>query len=271
VRDRLAGLTDEPRPGAPRTISDDLVEALIVTTLESKPADATHWSTRTMAAATGMSQTAVSRIWGAFGLKPHLAETFKLATDAQFVEKVRDIVGLYLNPPQAALVLWVDEKTQVQALDRSARVPPGMPGTPERVTNDYLRAGTTDLFAALDVATGTVITQMSAQLILAQRRRTLVRRDHHETHPPRCAPLRRRPQKRHRTMDPALERQSTPVRVEQDRRPDPRITRRILPTDLTTQNTRYSPSPHGVDPEMRRSSVGQCCADGAPSVSSSTS
>lgn len=270
VRDRLAGLSDEPRPGEPRTISDDLVEALIVTTLESKPADATHWSTRTMAAATGMSQTAVSRIWRAFGLKPHLAETFKLSTDAQFVEKVRDIVGLYLNPPQAALVLWVDEKTQVQALDRSARVPPGMPGTPERVTKDYLRAGTTDLFAALDVATGTVITQMRAQLIVAQSRRTLVRRDHHETHPPRCAPLRRRP-KTTSNNGPSTG-TTIHARTCGARRPtrssnhSPHIA-----YGLTTQNTRYSPSPHGVDPEVRRSSVGQCCADGAPSVSSSTS
>jgi transposase len=160
---RLAGLTDEPRPGAPRTITVEQVEAVIVKTLESKPSDATHWSTRSMAAATGMSQTAVSRIWRAFALKPHLQETFKLSTDPQFVEKVRDIVGLYLNPPEAALVLCVDEKTQVQALDRSAPVLPMMPGTPERVTHDYQRAGTTDLFAALNVATGKVIAQLRDQ------------------------------------------------------------------------------------------------------------
>jgi transposase len=163
VERRLIGLSDEPRPGQPRKISDEQVEAVIVTTLESKPADATHWSTRSMAAATGLNQTAISRIWRAFGLKPHLQETFKLSTDPQFVDKVRDIVGLYLNPPEAALVLCVDEKTQVQALDRSAPVLPMMPGTPERLTHDYLRAGTTDLFAALDVATGKVITQMTAQ------------------------------------------------------------------------------------------------------------
>ena len=163
VERRLAGLNDEPRPGAPRTVSDEQVEAVIVKTLESKPADATHWSTRSLAAASGLSQTAVSRIWRAFGLKPHRQETFKLSTDPQFVEKVRDIVGLYLNPPEAALVLCVDEKTQVQALDRSAPVLPMMPGTPKRVTHDYLRAGTTDLFAALEVATGKVIAKMTAQ------------------------------------------------------------------------------------------------------------
>jgi transposase len=160
---RLAGLNDEPRPGQPRKITDDQVEVVIVKTLESKPSDATHWSTRSMAAATGLNQTAIRRIWRAFGLKPHLQETFKLSTDAQFVDKVRDIVGLYLNPPEAALVLCVDEKTQVQALDRSAPVLPMMPGTPERVTHDYLRAGTTDLFAALEVASGKVITQMRDQ------------------------------------------------------------------------------------------------------------
>jgi transposase len=163
VERRLAGLGDEPRPGQPRKISDEQVEAVIVATLESTPANATHWSTRSMAAATGLNQTAVSRIWRAFGLKPHRAETFKLSADPQFVDKVRDIVGLYLNPPDAALVLCVDEKTQVQALDRSAPVLPMMPGTAQRVTLDYLRAGTTDLFAALDVATGKVITQMRGQ------------------------------------------------------------------------------------------------------------
>ena len=160
---RLAGLSDEPRPGQPRKISDEQVEAVLVKTLESTPKDATHWSTRSMAAASGLNQTAVSRIWRAFGLKPHRQEAFKLSTDPQFVDKVRDVVGLYLNPPEAALVLCVDEKTQVQALDRSAPVLPMMPGTPQRVTHDYLRAGTTDLFAALDMATGKVITQMRDQ------------------------------------------------------------------------------------------------------------
>ncbi len=166
VEHRLEGLSDEPRPGAPRTVTDDLVERVIVRTLESKPTNATHWSTRSMAEATGMSQSAISRIWRAFGLKPHKQETFKLSTDPQFVEKVRDIVGLYMNPPEKALVLCVDEKTQVQALDRSQPVIPMMPGTPERVTHDYIRAGTLDLFAALEVArptAGRVITQIHSQ------------------------------------------------------------------------------------------------------------
>jgi len=126
------GLHDEPRPGKPRTISDDDVERVIVKTLEETPPDATHWSTRSMAKATGMSQTAIRRIWGAFGLKPHLAEHFKLSPDPQFIDKVRDIVGLYLNPPEAAVVLCVDEKSQIQALDRTAPVLPLMPGVPER-------------------------------------------------------------------------------------------------------------------------------------------
>jgi transposase len=127
---RLEGLSDEPRPGAPRTVTDDAVEAVIVKTLEQTPEDATHWSTRSMAKATGMSQSAVSRIWRAFGLKPHLTETFKLSPGPQFVEKVRDIVGLYVNPPEGALVLCVDEKSQIQALDRTAPVLPLRPGLP---------------------------------------------------------------------------------------------------------------------------------------------
>jgi transposase len=158
---RLEGLHDEARPGAPRTIEDDAVEAVIVKTLEETPTDATHWSTRSMAKATGMSQSSVSRIWRAFGLKPHLTETFKLSNDPFFVDKVRDVVGLYLNPPDAALVLCVDEKTQVQALDRTAPVLPLRPGLPERRTHDYLRAGTTNLYAALDVASGQVIADMT--------------------------------------------------------------------------------------------------------------
>ncbi len=153
--DRLEGLHDEPRPGAPRTIDDDDVETLIVKTLEETPADATHWSTRSMAKATGMSQSAVSRIWRAFGLKPHLVETFKLSPDPLFVEKVRDVVGLYVNPPEGALVLCVDEKTQVQALDRTSPVLPLRPGLPERRTHDYERHGTTNLYAALTWPRGT--------------------------------------------------------------------------------------------------------------------
>ena len=130
VTRRLDGLSDDPRPGAPRTVTDEDVERVVVTTLEQTPADATHWSTRTLGKATGMSQSSVSRIWRAFGLKPHLAEAFKLSTDPQFIDKVRDIVGLYLNPPDGALVLCVDEKSQIQALDRTAPVLPLLPGTP---------------------------------------------------------------------------------------------------------------------------------------------
>jgi transposase len=130
VARRLDGLADEPRPGAPRTITDEQVERVLVTTLEETPTDARHWSTRSLARQLGMSQSAISRIWRTFGLKPHLVETFKLSTDPQFIDKVRDIVGLYLNPPEAALVLCVDEKTQVQALDRTQPVLPLLPGTP---------------------------------------------------------------------------------------------------------------------------------------------
>jgi transcriptional regulator with XRE-family HTH domain len=157
----LDGLHDEPRPGAPRSITDDAVEAVVIRTLEETPVDATHWSTRSMAKATGMSQSAISRIWRAFGLKPHLVESFKLSPDPLFVEKVRDIVGLYVNPPDGALVLCVDEKSQIQALDRTQPVLPLRPGLPERRTHDYVRYGTTNLYAALDVASGLVITDMT--------------------------------------------------------------------------------------------------------------
>ncbi|MET8348464.1 MULTISPECIES: IS630 family transposase [unclassified Micromonospora] len=160
VRDRLEGLADEPRPGAARKITDEQVEAVIVKTLEEAPINNdTHWSTRSMAKAVGLNQTAVSRIWRAFGLKPHLVDTWKLSKDPQFIEKVRDVVGLYLDPPDKAMVLAVDEKSQMQALDRSAPVLPMMPGVPGRQTHDYVRYGTTSLFAALDVATGKVIGQ----------------------------------------------------------------------------------------------------------------
>ena len=163
VEDRLDGLHDEARPGAPRSIGDDDVERLIVATLEHSPRDSTHWSTRSMAAVTGMSQSTVSRIWRAFGLKPHLVDEFKLSPDPLFIDKVRDVVGLYLNPPDAAVVLCVDEKTQVQALDRTAPILPLIPGTPERRTHDYKRNGTTNLYAALDVASGHVIADMTAR------------------------------------------------------------------------------------------------------------
>jgi transposase len=156
-RSRLEGLADEPRPGAPRSIDDAQIEAVITRTLETRPPQGTHWSTRTMAQQTGLSQTAISRIWRAFALQPHRKESFKLSSDPFFVEKVRDIVGLYLNPPQRAMVLCIDEKSQVQALDRTQPVLPLRPGVAERQTHDYVRHGTTSLFAALDIATGKVI------------------------------------------------------------------------------------------------------------------
>jgi transposase len=157
LKDRIDGLFDEHRPGRPRTIEDDQVAAVIEKTLYNKPDDATHWSIRSMAAETGFSHTTIRRMWNAFGLQPHRSETFKLSSDPLFVDKVRDIVGLYLDPPNRALVLSVDEKSQIQALDREQPVLPMMPGIPERQTHNYIRHGTTSLFAALDVATGFVI------------------------------------------------------------------------------------------------------------------
>lgn len=157
VRERIEGLTDEYRPGRPRTVSDDQVAAVIERTLYSKPKDATHWSIRSMASETGLSHTTIRRIWAAFGLQPHRSETFKLSTDPLFVDKVQDIVGLYLSPPNRAIVLCVDEKSQIQALDREQPVLPMMPGVAERRTHTYIRHGTTSLFAALDIATGAVI------------------------------------------------------------------------------------------------------------------
>jgi transposase len=153
----LEGLTDAPRSGAPRTIGDAAVERLIALTLEEAPRNATHWSTRAMARRAGMSQTAVSRIWRAFGLRPHRSDSFKLSSDPAFVEKVRDIVGLYLAPPDRALVLCVDEKPQIQAAQGTAPALTLRPGQAERRTHDYRRHGTLDLFAALDVRAGTVV------------------------------------------------------------------------------------------------------------------
>lgn len=154
---RLDGLADEPRPGAPRKIGDEKIAEVVTTTLETMPAAATHWSTRSMAKASGLSISTVHRIWRAFSLQPHRSETFKLSADPLFVDKVRDIVGLYLNPPDHALVLCVDEKSQIQALDRTQPLLPMRPGQVERRTHDYTRHGTTSLFAALNVKTGTVI------------------------------------------------------------------------------------------------------------------
>jgi transposase len=160
VERRSAGLLDEPRPGRPRSLGDDRIEELIVTTLESQPRGATHWSTRDLAKRCKLSQSTVSRVWRAFGLQPHRSESFKLSADPLFVEKVRDIVGLYLNPPLKAMVLCVDEKSQIQALDRTQPILPLAPGVPARRTHDYSRHGTTSLFAALDVATGKVIDRL---------------------------------------------------------------------------------------------------------------
>jgi len=161
--DRLDGLVDAPRPGAARRIGDDVVEAVLVETLESAPKDATHWSTRGLAAKHGISHTTVGEIWRAFGLKPWRQDSFKVSPGPDLVEKVRDLVGLYVNPPVAAAVFAVDEKPQIQALDRTAPTLPMLPTTPQRATHDYVRNGTCDLFAALEIATGKVITDIRAR------------------------------------------------------------------------------------------------------------
>ena len=163
AKQRIEGLLDEPRPGAPRSITDAKVERVITMTLESTPAKATHWSTRSMSEASGLSQTSVRRLWHAFGLQPHRVDTFKLSKDPLFVEKVRDIVGLYLHPPDRAVVLCVDEKSQIQALDRTQPLLPMRPGQAERRTHDYVRHGTTTLFAALDYKVGKVIGECHAR------------------------------------------------------------------------------------------------------------
>ena len=170
---RIDGLRDEPRSGTPRTIDDARIEATIVRTLESLPAGATHWSSRGMARASGLSVSTVQRIWRAFGLQPHRMDTFKLSTDPNFVAKVRDVVGLYVSPPAHAVVLCVDEKSQIQALDRSQPMTPMRPGQPARRSHDYKRHGTTSLFAALDIATGRVIGKCYPRHRAAEFRRFL--------------------------------------------------------------------------------------------------
>jgi transposase len=176
---RLDGLLDQPRPGRPRTVTDERVEEVVVAALESAPPDGgTHWSSRQMAKRTGLSQSTVSRIWRAFGLQPHRVEHWKLSKDPLFVEKVRDIVGLYLDPPERALVLCVDEKSQIQALDRSAPILPLLPGTPARATHDYKRNGTSSLFAALDTGSGKVIRSLHARHRAIEFKTFLQRIDH---------------------------------------------------------------------------------------------
>jgi transposase len=177
VARRLGGLVDEDRPGAPRKITDEQVEQVVVATLESTPTNATHWSRASMAEKSGLSKSTVGRIWKAFRLKPHLSETFKLSTDPLFIDKVRDVVGLYLDPPEKAVVLCVDEKSQVQALDRSQPVLPMMPGMPERRTHDYVRNGITSLFAALDMASGKVIGAIHRRHRSSEYRKFLIKID----------------------------------------------------------------------------------------------
>jgi len=269
---RLDGLLDEPRPGRPRA------------TLETAPLDATHWSTRSMAAHLGMSQSTVSRVWRAFGLAPHKQDSWKLSADPLFVAKVRDVVGLYLNPPEQAVVLCVDEKTQIQALNRTQPVFPMLPGAPARASHDYVRHGTSSLYAALDVASGKVIGSLHArhrateflaflkkidaevppgpglprglgqrlhaqdpgdqaladhpsalrialhpdQLLLAQPRRTMLRRADQQEAAPRHPHVGTSTQPRHSGLDRHLERQPAPVHLGQDRRPNPGQYRQLL-------------------------------------------
>src|SRR5487761_1564486 len=226
-----AGLLDEPRCGAPRSIGDDQVEAVVVRTLEATPKDATHWSVRSMAAASGLSQTTVHRIWRAFGLQPHRTETFKLSNDPQLVEKVRDIVGLYLNPPDHAVVVCIDEKTQIQALDRTQPILAMRPGQAERRTFDYRRHGTTG--PALAGPAPALPPSFHADLLVVdQPGGALVRRPHAQAatarHPPEHPPARGR----HPSLPEDLQREPAAVRVGQVSRRDSRQHPTLLPANL---------------------------------------
>ena len=210
---RLDGLLDEPRPGRPRTITDEQVERVVITTLESKPKNATHWSTRSMAKQAGVTPDAVMRIWHAFGLQPHRQETWKLSKDPQFIEKVHDICGLYLNPPERAVVLCVDEKSQIQALDRTAPTLPMLPGTPERATHDYERNGTSSLYAALNVGSGEVISSLAPTPPPGRVPEVPQDDRRHRARAPRRAPRARQRLQPQDPEGPPLARSTPPVRA----------------------------------------------------------